>query len=281
MIDLEFIKNKINEWELQKQNCPSKTVSDLLQKLLTSGKNNISNYEKILFMRNRNEEKAKKAVSNLEEVEAEVIDGRMDRYYDLTIFRSEKLAQESKDALKKRIEITPLDEITDVHKNKEFELMNDVFMELNESNKMMKQICLNKAEIILGLYKGTFKVLLFAEKILFRKYEACLRNALDFHDFGQWETFKKQTKNFLVSLNAYTGAVAQIAQFINVFDEDKNKENFYSSTEHNVLKLEQQLSALLSAEKFGEYLINYFSLNKYVFPTMSESDYEYLIQSFN
>ena len=282
-MDLEFMKNKIDEWELQKQNCSSKILYHLLEQLLTSGENNISNYEKLLDYLSENREKAKKLLSYIDEAEAEVIDGRMDKYYDLIIDNSNELTQEQKDDLKKRLDITQIDKLIEeptqqgVYSN----IVDEILRNLNESHKQTKEFCLKNAETLLNVYKFTFLAYNYIEKFKLMKYKECLNEAFNFHDYGRWGNFKNETKNFLVSLNTYTGAVAQIAQFINIFDEDKNKENFYSSTENNILKLEQQLSALLTAEKCGEYLIEYFSSNKYNLPTINRSNYESLIKMGN
>lgn len=279
-MNLEFMKNKIAEWELQKQNCSSKILCHLLQELLKSGENNISNYEKLLDYLSENREKAKDLLSCIDEAEAEVIDGRMGKYNDLRIDNSEELTQEQKEDLKKRLDMTQIDEKIKeaTHQDESCDIADEILSNLIESHKQTKEFCLKNAETLLNLYKFTFLAYNCIEKFKLMKYKECLNEAFNFHDYGRWENFKNETKNFLVSLNTYTGAVAQIAQFINIFDEDKNKENFYSSTENNILKLEQQLSALLTAEKCGEYLIEYFSSNKYSLPTISRSGYEYLMQ---
>lgn len=267
-MELDELLEKIEEWKRDMNNCDTSTMKGLMQKTINAGENVILNFFKLIDIFCQNEKKFNKCVKTLQEI----IDTKnMDAYVSLCGGDIEQSVNELKKEMKcDEMKLKDSKEVKDILESWKSKSLHDITKELddilfqvNSNMEAGRQKMLSSIE----LQRGALVCLFQMDCLLFTQCFALVKEAFNYHDYGQWEKIKdgvfSEIKSMFLSLNKFFELSEKIANIVNLFDIKEIKKDFYTTTESNIAKIEGQINALAFVKLYIDELIQYYKDDKF------------------
>ena len=166
-MDIEFINDKIKEWEETKQNCNTITMPILMQQMIDYGINNRAYYSDILSLYNTAVDKGRRLVSELDEI---IKNDDMNKFnelinYDADTFMSMAGIQRKK-ILEKPNKSQGVKRILDSFESKSLDEIIQFYDNLNDSAKLFNKLQHVQFLNHLSVIKDSFEIFLILDELL-------------------------------------------------------------------------------------------------------------------
>lgn len=244
-MDVIELQEKVREWERDKENCSTRTVKALMQEMVDSGHCLVRNYGEMLCVFAGYLAAYEEADKQMDEIlrtgDINKLNNIYDEHTEDLLFRDEEELRNGVEELLDSFKDKSLDEIISFY--------DDKIKEAEEFNRYVKE----KLLAFVQLQKDSLSSIAELNLLLYQSCNTLIEGAVEFHDYGQWEAakelFKSSALNIFLSLNKVFEATEFLARVGDLFDKNKFRRNFYSSTEENIIKMEEQIEALKVANE--------------------------------
>lgn len=161
-------------------------------------------------------------------------------------------------------------EVKDILDSWKMKSLEEIIEELGKTDEeVQRYIDFINQELLRGIQiqRDALKAIFSLDVLLFEQCRLLMNEAFNYHDYGQWEKIKEavsgEIKEAALEVNIFFKITAKLANIVNLFDKKEIRNEFYSATEKNISKIEEQTDALTFVGSYIKELAQYYQNNKY------------------